>query len=88
MEDFEKDVTPEEARLLIAIARLEAKLDVALAQHSASIAQHDEAIEDHEARLRHLEETPTVSPSKLWTTVSAAAGLIVSILMLVLNFMH
>lgn len=67
-----------DTELLIAFTRLEGKVDVALAQHGADIAVHGREIRDHETRLRALENTPTVSPRTLWTTVASAAGLAIA----------
>lgn len=64
-----------EASLLIAFTRMEAKVDVALAQHASDLKNQGANITDHEARLRTLETTPTVSPRVLWTTVASALGL-------------
>ncbi|CCQ44655.1 hypothetical protein ARTSIC4J27_582 [Pseudarthrobacter siccitolerans] len=54
---------------------MEAKVDVALAQHGADIKSQGRDLEDHEKRLRVLESTPTVSPRTLWTTVASIGGL-------------
>lgn len=70
--------TKAEADLLIAFTRLEGKVDVALAQHGADLAVHGRELSDHETRLRALENTPTVSPRALWTTVASAAGLAIA----------
>lgn len=59
------------AAVLVALTRLEAKIDVALARQAASIDKHADQLADHETRLRELEATPTVSPRTLWTTVAS-----------------
>lgn len=61
---------------LSALYRLEAKLDVALAQHGAKLESQGADINDHEARLRVVEAKPTVSPKTLWTAITGAAGLL------------
>lgn len=66
---------PESSSVPVMFARLEAKLDVALAQQGAAIDDHDKAIDDHETRLRLVEARPTVSPRALWSAVAGAAGL-------------
>lgn len=48
-----------EAALLIAFTRMEAKVDVALAQHGADLKAHADDLTDHETRLRNLEARPT-----------------------------
>lgn len=58
--------TPMEAQLLVAVTRLETKIDALLAQSS-----------DHEARLRALESKPTISPRQLWTTIVSACSVII-----------
>lgn len=45
--------------LLIAVTRLEAKIDVALAQQRAKIDAHDSDLVDHEARIRAVEGRPS-----------------------------
>jgi hypothetical protein len=47
--------------VLISLARLEAKLDVALAQHGAKLDQLTRCTEDHEDRLRKVEDRPVVA---------------------------
>lgn len=64
-----------DAAVLVAITRMEAKVDIALAQHGAEIKTQGATVEDHEKRLRVLEATPTVSPRTLWTTVASVGGL-------------
>lgn len=44
--------------VLIMFTRLEAKLDVALAQHGAKLDQHGSDIADHETRIRGVEARP------------------------------
>ena len=60
----------------VTLARLEAKIDVVLAQHETKIDQHTDDLQDHEIRLRTLESTPTVSPRVLWTTVASVVAVI------------
>ncbi|WGH21371.1 membrane protein [Arthrobacter phage Emotion] len=66
------------AALLVGLTRLEAKVDVALAQHGADIQNHKSAINDHEARIRVLEAKPSVSPRVLWTTVTSGVMLVLA----------
>lgn len=47
-----------DAAVLVAFARLEAKVDVALAQHGARIEAHASDIADHERRIRSVEARP------------------------------
>lgn len=79
--------TDETTNLLIALTRLEGKIDLILAQHSSDIGAHRERLDDHERRIRTIEGTPTVTPAKLWTAVCTSAGLIVSILTILANLM-
>lgn len=65
--------------LLIALTRLEAKVDVVLAQHGADLRAHGQDLADHEARLRVIEQKPTVSPRVLWTVTASAITLICAV---------
>jgi hypothetical protein len=65
--------------VVLAVARVEAKIDVVLAQHETKIQAHGDELADHESRLRVLESRATVSPRALWTTVSGAAVLLVTL---------
>lgn len=49
--------------------RLEAKVDVALAQHGSRLDTHASNLADHETRLRVQEARRTVSPTGLWSAV-------------------
>lgn len=60
-------VSPEDAPAWA--IRLEAKVDIALAQHKQRLDDHAVDLGDHEGRLRALENKSTVSPSQLWTSV-------------------
>jgi len=53
--------------LLVALARLEAKVDLVIGEHTTKIA-------DHENRIRTVEQKSTVSPLGLWTAVLGALG--------------
>lgn len=55
----------------VTLARMEAKIDVVLAQHETKIEQHADDLRDHEVRLRSLEGRPTVSPRVLWATIAS-----------------
>lgn len=57
------DNSPMEQQLLVAVTRLEAKIDVMLAQQN-----------DHEERIRRLEQMPHLAPWKLWTAVTSAVA--------------
>lgn len=79
------------SEVLVAIARLDGKLDLALAETAALKA----ADADHEVRLRSIEQQPipdpetegrlktledrrTVSPAQLWTGLLGVAGLLLT----------
>lgn len=53
----------------VALARLEAKLDVALADHSARIREGERRRDDHEDRLRFLEARPVVQPKHVYASI-------------------
>jgi len=75
-------VTPSEATdqstIIIALTRMEAKMDVALAQHGARLDSAESNLADHETRIRVIEAKPTVSPGKLWTAVTGGAALVLA----------
>lgn len=71
MSEPTRDIHAEE-NILVAITRLEAKVDVALARQTATLSKHDETLSDHESRIRKVEERKTVSPAALWATVGSA----------------
>lgn len=69
--------------------RLEAKVDLVVAQQTARLDSHAEDLKDHENRLRSLEgsqpedakhrlraveERKTVAPAQLWTAVVTGLG--------------
>lgn len=56
------DQLPPEAAVQIWFARVEAKLDVALAQHGAKLDEHSRRIADVEQIQRRAEERPTANP--------------------------
>lgn len=71
------------APVLVALARLEGKLDASLATHGTTISTHAAAIDDHEARLRRQEARSTISPRQFWAglggvfaAASSLAGII------------
>lgn len=70
----EEAATTEAHAVLVAVTRLEAKVDVALAQHGARLEEHSRGISDHEERLRAVEARKTVSPAGLWTAVASAVA--------------
>jgi len=49
----------------VMFARLEAKLDVALAQHGAKIEQHGQEISELRTLLRKMEDRPVAQPEGL-----------------------
>lgn len=55
--------------VFVTLARLEAKVDVAIARQGAQIEAHDADIDDHEARIRALENQPHIKPFTLWTAL-------------------
>ncbi|QOI66934.1 hypothetical protein SEA_GARDENSTATE_22 [Microbacterium phage GardenState] len=59
---------PDETAVLVAIARLEGKVDATLAVHGADLSRLRDADADHEARIRSLER-------KLWIAAGGAAVL-------------
>jgi hypothetical protein len=67
--------SPDDSTLVV-LTRLEAKVDVALAHHGASIDAHRREIDDHEGRLRRLEERRTISPRELWGAVGSGAAFV------------
>lgn len=84
---------PDNSEVLVAIARLDGKLDLALAEIGAlkaADADHEVRIrsieakpvpdEETDSRLRRLEERRTVSPGQLWTGLLGVAGLLLTIL--------
>lgn len=69
--------------------RLEAKVDLVVAQQTARLDSHSEDLKDHENRIRSLEasqpedakhrlrtveERKTVAPAQLWTAVVTGLG--------------
>lgn len=68
----------------LALARIEAKVDVALERHGAWLDEHRRALDDHEDRLRAVEARKTVAPWQLWTALVGAAG-VASVLMQILD---
>lgn len=57
--------TEESTSLEVALARIEAKLEVALAQHGARLDRLDALASDHETRLREVEHRPYIAPMTL-----------------------
>jgi hypothetical protein len=72
----QRDPAGPDTAVQVVLARLEGKVDVALAQHGAKLDSHAAEILDHETRLRAVEQKPTVSPATLWTVVLGAGGLL------------
>ncbi|GAB1641779.1 hypothetical protein [Krasilnikovia sp. MM14-A1259] len=64
------------ASVLIAFARLEGKVDAALAIQSTKGDEHTRRLDDQEVRLRHLEATPTVTPRAMWSAVATIAAIV------------
>ncbi|WNN93669.1 membrane protein [Arthrobacter phage CallinAllBarbz] len=79
-------VVNDNSQMLVALTRMEAKMDVGFAQVVADNKKHSADLVDHEARIRTLEQTPTVSPRTLWTTVTAGGGFIVALLTIIEKF--
>lgn len=77
-----------ETTTLVALTRLEAKVDVALTQHGADLKAQGRDIADHEERLRVVEQRPYVAPKTLWSAVVGGGGLVVAILSLVQTFLN
>ena len=84
---------PDNTEVLVAIAKLDGKLDLALAEISALKANDA----DHEVRIRTIELQPvpdegtgnrltalearrTVSPAQLWTGLVGTVGLVLAVL--------
>lgn len=65
-----------EATVLLALTRLEAKLDVALTQHAGRLESHAEEIADHEARVRALENRPYVRPAVIWSLLAIVLAIV------------
>lgn len=68
----------ERMTLIILLTRLEAKVDIALAQHGAAIEELKRADADKETRLRFLEQLPRLSARVLWGAVATAVGLLLA----------
>lgn len=69
--------------VLIMLARVEGKLDVIAAQHSAKLDEHARRLDDQgrrveevDDRVRGLEIRPTVTPAKLLAAVAATAAVV------------
>lgn len=76
-------VTSPDTETRVVLARLEAKVDVAIAHQGAKIDAHDRDIADlrddrkaTDDRLLALERMPTVSPKQLGATVLGVIGAI------------
>lgn len=72
-------IGPDTDSVPVTLARLEGKVDAALAQQGVTIAGHAVDIADHETRLRAVEAKPTVSPRTLWSVVVGAVGVLATI---------
>lgn len=70
--------TPE-GRVAVSLARMEAKMDVILSNHSARLDSVEAATIDHEERIRFLEKAPVVRPSHLF----AAAGILLPLIAII-----
>lgn len=84
------------AEVLVAIARLDGKLDLTLAETAAlkaADADHESRIrvieakpipdEETERRLQAIEAKRTVSPGQLWLGLTGVVGLIATVLVIV-----
>lgn len=67
--------------------RMEAKIDVALTQHTARLDNHAQDIADHEARLREVEQRKTVSPWQLWLAISGGIGALGAVIAVVVSLL-
>jgi hypothetical protein len=83
MSDPQNEININTPEVNLAFARMEAKLDVALALHGAKLEQHtsdiaslDDDINALDVRLRTVESTPTVSPRTLGAVVIGGAGVL------------
>lgn len=73
---------PEEggaASVLIALARLEGKVDAAIALQAAKLDEHGRRLDDFEGRLRTQESTPTVTPRAMWTALGTLAAIVAAL---------
>jgi hypothetical protein len=68
--------------------RLEAKVDVALADHGGEIKALKEWKADAETRLRAQEARRFVAPLQLWTVTSGAAAVILAAAATLARFIH
>ena len=71
--------------MLVAIARLEGKVDVVLARHDVRLSAVERESADHDGRIRALEARPTVSPRALWAAVTSGAALVFGVITLINN---
>ncbi len=83
MTDPQNEININTPEVNVAFARMEAKLDVALALHGAKLEQHTSQIDSLredanalEVRVRTVESTPTVSPRTLGAVVVGGAGVL------------
>lgn len=60
----------------VTLARLEGKLDAALAGQAAKVDEHARRLADLEPRVRLIEQTPTVSPRAMWAGLGTVAALV------------
>lgn len=67
------------ASVLIALARLEGKVDAALATQGAQLAEHGRRLDDHEPRIRAVENRPTVTPTAMWTALGTLAAIVAAL---------
>lgn len=72
-------IPPEEGgstSVLIALARLEGKVDAALALQAAKLDEHGRRLDDFESRLRSQESTPSVTPRAMWSALGVLAAIV------------
>lgn len=62
---YEPNDLPPEVAVQVFAARIEAKLDVALAQHGAKLDEHGRRLADVEIRVRAIESRPRVEPAEV-----------------------
>lgn len=59
------DEVPDDVEIRVMLARFEAKLDVALAQHGAKLEQHGQQIGEALTRISRIEDRPIATPEAI-----------------------
>lgn len=65
--------------MAVALARMEAKMDVILSNHSTRLDAVEALAVDHEERIRAVEKAPVVRPAHMFAT----AGIILPIIAII-----